>query len=407
MSILHLQTPDFLFALAAQQQPQWVEKPVALLGADERVWAMSGPARASGVQVGLTPHQARMRCADVGLHALDTHASDDAQAAFVGVLTQTGLTVEPQGYGAAYIDLKPVTTSPSDAQPVCAELGKQVRELLGMALQPSLGCDSGKFTARAAAAVSRPGRMKLVDQPDEVRFLTPLSITLLPLPMPALQQLHWLGIRTLGQFGQLPQTSVVQRFGKAGKLAHQWARGLDARPVRPSANATPEPISVDLDVPTTSHDLVVSATAHAIAPALHALTAQMEGFRRLRLVLHFVDHSTRSATQTFVEPIHTPEQTRSAIAQTLKSCAWLDELTALDVTLLDTTELCPQQLTLFDEFELGGDLALEKESASASPFARVFEQLGLRYSNSFFQAQLSDPTHPIPERRFAILSISY
>lgn len=405
MPILHLQTPNFLFALAAQRQPTWAEKPVALLGADERVWAMSAPAHASGVQVGLTPHQTRMRCADVGLYALDTQASDDAQAAFLGVLTQTGLNVESQGYGAAYVDLKPVTTSPSDAQPVCADLGKQVRELLGVALQPSLGCDSGKFTARAAAAVSRPGRMKLVDQPDEVRFLSPLSITLLPLPLPALQQLHWLGIRTLGQFGELPQTSVVQRFGKAGKLAHQWARGLDARPVRPSANTTPEPITVDLEVPTTSHDLVVSVAAHAIAPTLEQLSAQMEGFRRLQLSLHFIDHSTRSATQTFVEPIHTLEHARTGLAQALKSCAWPDELVALEVSLLDTAELCSQQLTLFDMEEIG----LEKAPAQVktSPFARVIEQLSLRYCNSFFNAQLNDPTHSIPERRFAMHSISH
>jgi hypothetical protein len=61
--------------------------------------------------------------------------------------------------------------------------------------------------------------MRLVDKTDEVFFLTPLPVTLPPLPSQLLQHLHWLGICTLGQYAGLPESTVWQRFGRAGKLA--------------------------------------------------------------------------------------------------------------------------------------------------------------------------------------------
>lgn len=124
------------------------------------------------------------------IHLLDVAAGEDAQAAFAGVLAHTGLDTEVQGYGIAYVDLSPVARSPSDALPVCAGLGKQVRALLGAELQHALGCDTSKFTARAAALIAPPGRMRAVNQAYEARFLAPLPVTLLPLPLESLQLLR-------------------------------------------------------------------------------------------------------------------------------------------------------------------------------------------------------------------------
>ena len=52
-------------------------------------------------------------------------------------------------------------------------MGRLVRGALGPTLQPAIGWDSGKFTARVAALQVPAGRMRLVDQADEVRFLRP------------------------------------------------------------------------------------------------------------------------------------------------------------------------------------------------------------------------------------------
>jgi DNA polymerase-4 len=177
MSILHTHIPDFAFRVSSRRQADWEARPVLLLGPDERVWAMSPPARNSHVAIGLPLRQALSRCPDAAVHELDLAAVESAQAAFTTVIAQTGLPVEVSGEGAAYCDLSTVSTSPPDAQPICVEIGKQMRQSLGAPLTPAIGCDTGKFTARAAAHVARPGRMRIVDGPDEARFLGVALVT--------------------------------------------------------------------------------------------------------------------------------------------------------------------------------------------------------------------------------------
>jgi nucleotidyltransferase/DNA polymerase involved in DNA repair len=401
MSILCCHTPHFLFNLAAQRKPKWAALPIGLMGPDERVWAASQSARHSGVSIGLTAHQARMRCADVQIHELDLAASEDAQTAFTGLLAQTGLNVEVQGYGSAYVDLTPVTTSPHDALPVCGELGKQIRKLLGAKLQPALGCDTSKFTSRAASAITQPGCMKLVNHAEETRFLSPQPITLLPLPFESLQMLHWLGLKTLGDFTRLPIADVQQRFGKAGKLAHEWARGLDHRPVRATTKAAPETIQVNLDAPTTSHDEALSAAMRSLRPALRAIRSRLEGCRRLRVELVFLGGEVQTATHSFAQPMSDAAQVQSGLSRALRTYAWPGELMALTVMLLEVAELCPQQLSLFAEFALS-----DKPDLAAQPFMQLVEELGILFGSAFFRGQITDPTHPIRERRFCLSPIS-
>jgi nucleotidyltransferase/DNA polymerase involved in DNA repair len=397
MSVLSCYVPDFLFALArrdagAPAPAQNGERPWALLGEDGRVLAVSPLARESGARPGMNTRQALARCPDLVLSPLDARACQAEHDGLLGTLAQTGLPVEAQDWGAAYVDLREVARDRAGAQALCADLGRQVRRVMGDALQPALGWDTGKFTARAASLRSRPGQMRLVSHSDEARFLDPLPITLLPLPAPSLQQLDWLGIRTLGRFGRLPVAAVQQRFGPAGKLAQQWAQGRDDRPVRPSVNAQPEPVDVDLDVPTTSRDVALDAAMRALKPRLKAMAARLEGVRRLRGELRFADGSARAFTHVFVEPVCVAAFVRAMLAQELERIAWPAELDALQLLLLDVAELAPQQLTLFPE--------LDAAQCERAPFADLVAKLGPRYGAIFWRAQITDERHPLPERRF-------
>jgi len=77
-----------------------------------------------------------------------------------------------------------------------------------------------------------------------------------------------LGLRTLGDLAALPASDVASRFGVAGEIAHQLARGLGSRPlaVRPPA----EDLSVvqEFDPPHALAEPVVFA-AKALAERMH------------------------------------------------------------------------------------------------------------------------------------------
>ncbi len=394
MSVLSCNIPSFLLALAGRQGPAPAGRPLVLMGEDGRVVTASEPARACGVAGGMSMRQALARCPDLVSRELDMQACQAEHAALLSTLAQTGLPVEAQDWGSAYVDLREVTRELPDAQSLCADLGRQVRHTLGEALQPSLGWDTGKFTARAAAVRSQPGRMRLVSHDEEAHFLSPLPVTLLPLPPAALQQLDWLGVRTLGHFAHLPWPAVQQRFGPPGKLAQRLAQGQDDRPVHPTVNARPEPIEVDLDVPTTVQEEVVGTSMHALRPHLNELSARLEGCRQMRAELHFADGTRRAIHHAFVQPVCAPETVRAMLAHELHRLTWPGELAALQIMLLDVGELVPAQLSLFPE--LDESLA----SASRTPFVDLVTKLAPRHGGIFWRAKVTDEHHPLPERRF-------
>lgn len=387
MSIMCCRVPNFLMGLAERDKPELAGRPVALLGADELVCAVSSEARQSGITLQMESRQARMRCPDVRLYPLDLETSQAEQGAFVGRLAECGLPVEAASWGLAYVDLHAVAATSQTVQPFCADLGKQARGVLGENLVPSIGWDTSKFTARVAASTATPGHMRLVDHNNEERFLRPLSIGLLPLSPLALQQLTWLGIRTLGQFAKLPKTAVWQRFGAEGKLAQQWAQGRDTRPVRRTIEEATPPLSIDFDPPTGLHSEVLEALLSNLRPSLSALARRLEGCRRLRLDLHFDDDSTRHVDHTFVEPMAEESRLRATLSHQLEILSWPAELVSLKSSLLDYGELVPHQLMLFD---------LDTER---SPLRELAEKLSGRYREIFFRFLLSDEGHPLSERR--------
>ena len=387
MSIMCCRVPEFLLNLAERDKPGLRGKPVALLGTDELVCAVSPEARQSGVTIQMEPRQAQMRCPDVQLQALDLEKCQAEQGAFVGKLAECGLPVEAPSWGVAYVDLHAVATTSQTVQPFCGDLGKQARGVLGDDLVPSIGWDTSKFTARAAASSATPGHMRLVDRSNEEHFLRPLSIALLPLSPLALQQLTWLGIRTLGQFAKLPKTAVWQRFGAEGKLAQAWAQGRDDRPVRRTIEEVSPPLSIDFDPPTGLHGDVLEAVLSNLRPSLSALARRLEGCRRLRLDLYFNDDSTRHIDHTFVEPVVEESRLRATISHQLQILNWPAELAFLNLSLLECGELMPHQLMLFDL------------DTDRSPLRELAEKLSGRYREIFFRLCLSDERHPLSERR--------
>jgi nucleotidyltransferase/DNA polymerase involved in DNA repair len=340
--------------------------------------------------------QAAIACPDLLLRLLDLAAIEAEHGALLAELAEWQLPVEPLTWGSAYIDLHAVAKDANTVQPMAVELGRRLRKRLGEDLQPSLGWDSGKFTARAAAVQTAPGRMRLVDKTAEARFLNPLPITLLPLPRPHLQQLHWLGVRTLGQFAALPTAGVLQRFGAAGKQAQRWAQGHDDRPVAAAVTASPAPTIITLETPVGALQPVVEAVMASLRPLLAARAAALEGIRRLRIAMSFVTGAEQAADLLFVEPTSQPQRVQAALVQQLLRMRWLSEVEAVRWTLLECGELLAPQLTLFPD-----------PPQRLTALQDLTQKLSSRYGPYLFKAGLPQANHPIPERRSALLALDH
>lgn len=413
MSVMCCAIPSFLIGLELRGRPELAGRPLALLGPDETVCAASREARESGVLPGLRPRQAQARCPDVLLRPIDALARQAEQDAFLGALAGWGLPVEERGWGAAYMDLRPVAHEARLVQPLCADMGRALRGAWGEALAPRIGWDSGKFTAYAAASTTRPGQMRLVDGADEARFLNPLPVALLPLPPLALQQLGWLGVATLGLFAKLPAVAVWQRFGSPGKLAHRLAQGKDDRPVRATVGAPLDAVEVDFDAPTERVDLATERALVALRPRFAALAEGAQGCRGVRLALRFLDRGAREVDCAFVQPVNPvawPESAarlRESLARSLASFAWPAPLVALRATLSGLAELAPEQLSLFGDLDDLGAMGARGEAdagldAERQALVRAFAP---RYgAATFLRAERAEEAHPAVERRARLLA---
>ena len=393
MRVLCCQVADFLIKLAYLRAPTLIGRPLALLGPDERVCATSPEAEASGVHKGMTPRQAQMRCPDVTLQSLDVQLCQEEQAHFVETLAGWMLPVEVSTWGLAYVDMHDLAKNQREAQPLAAQLGREVRQRLGEKLQPSLGWDSSKFTAKAAANSAKPGRMRLVEKTEERRFLTPLPIQLLPLPSDILQQLHWLGIHTLGQFAALPTAAVWQRLGKVGQLAQRCAQGRDERPIVNTTQSMVDAIEIDLELPTAALPIVLDGVMVALKPHLEKLAQQLAGCRRLRLDVHFLNGETRSVDLLCVEPVSEAKRLRTLLAGRLEAITWPAEAYRLTVPLFESGELPTLQLSLFPE----------AVGQTATP-DDLWQTLGAKYGPVFFTGDVMDEGHPTDERRVRLVA---
>ena len=374
--------------LTLRQHPALAEKPVALLGPDERIWATSNIARDSGVCIQMSQRQAQMRCPDVVLHPADLQACRSEQAALLATLARWQLPIEPLGWGLAYVDLHSVALSADDVRLLAPELGRNIQQTLGQALTPSIGWDSGKFTARAAALVARPGHIRLVEKAGEKSFLSGLPITMLPLPVQSLQSLHWLGIRTLGQFAGLPTTAVLQRFGAAGQTAQRWARGKDDRPVVNGTVDRPTVIDIDIDPPSGLLAPMVESVMAGVGPLLVEAEARLQGWRRLHLELVCVDGQQPHTELFFMQATTDQAKIRAGLIARLQALNWPSEASSVSVTILEATDLPIQQMALFPE--------LTEEAAS--PEKPASELVG-KYGPVFFRSRLTHAGHPVAARR--------
>ncbi len=251
-----------------------------------RVVACSAAARAAGVRRGLRRREAQARCPQV--HVAVADPTRDARF-FEGVMAavddvapraevlRPGLLVLPVRGTARYFG-----SEESAAQRLVDAVAAAGAECqVGIADELS----TAVFAARAGWVVEPGG---------DARFLSGLSIRQLStepsLSGPGraeLADLLWrLGIRTFGQFADLPRGDVVSRFGPDALVAHRMVRGEPGR--APSGRELPPELDAVLncDPPIDRVDAAAFA-GRTLAAALHR-SLEAAGVGCTRLAIHAV-----------------------------------------------------------------------------------------------------------------------
>lgn len=143
--------------------------------------------------------------------------------------------IEDAGLGQFFLDVSDMQSLYPTEENLASAILTTVMTTTGLTAQ--IGLAGNKFTAEQAAHTARARSGTLVVIGGERRFLSQLSISMLPKATDPeiLRRLELFGIETLGQFADLSSAAVSRQFGAGAQSVHELARGIDPRPLAVTA----------------------------------------------------------------------------------------------------------------------------------------------------------------------------
>jgi protein ImuB len=349
--------PRFALSVAAGGRAELARGPVALApepGREPLIGEASAAAEAHGVRAGLRLGEALARCPALKLVAPDPAGVADQWDRVLAALEGIGAAVESERPGVACFDAGGLLNLHGGLEGVLAV----TRRALGVPAR--LGVASSRFAAIAAASRARPRRAEVAPgvapplgarRPGHGvsggsssgrapaggssagggpfragrRARDPLAAYLAPLPIALLgtraetaalpEPLERFGIRTLGELAALPRAALADRFGAAGPLARDLARGRDT-PLVPRRAA--ERLEEALELPESGSGAQLE---HALGLLIDRLVARRERrgrtFRAVVLSAELVEGGTWQLRMTLREAHADPRRMRLALAPRL------------------------------------------------------------------------------------------
>ena len=311
--------PRMQLTVAAGDRAELLGVPVALApepGRGQQVGEVSLAAEGYGIHAGMRLGEALARCPRLLLVPPDPVGVADSWERLLVGLESVGAAVEPELPGLACFDARGLLRM-HGGDP--GRIVAAARRALGVPAR--FGVAPTRFAAVAAA--NRARARHPVQVPGGERqareFLAAFPVSLLR-DRPGLgelpEALERLGIATLGELAALPVSSVADRFGRSGELAHRLARGGD-EPLHPRKPG--ESVRETLELPESGSGLQLE---RALALLIDRVLARPERRgRSLRSVVLSAALVERGGTwqerMTFREALSDPVRMRLALAPRL------------------------------------------------------------------------------------------
>jgi DNA polymerase IV len=316
-SVLFVDPPAFCTTLEEMVAPALRARPLAIAApsADRAtVLALSAEARLAGLAPGMPVRTAQRLCPDLVVLPPNPKLYARASRALHEILRAFAPTIEPRGYGHAFLDLTGTDRLFGPPQDVAARIRREAAERLRLPL--SVGVAANKLVSQAAIKAGRlesgagalwaGGKQSLPYVPagDERGFLAPQPLDVLPELDPAMRaRLDEYQLELIGEVASISESALCAVFGRQGRMLRSRAQGIDPRPV-----LSPEQQSEFRVVHTLTSD---TNDLGALHPLLRLLSERL-GSRlrrrgliagRLRLEATYTDYTTVSRTLPLGESI--------------------------------------------------------------------------------------------------------
>ncbi|MDQ4149490.1 MAG: DNA polymerase Y family protein, partial [Actinomycetota bacterium] len=270
--------------------------PAAVVEAN-RVKVASPGAEALGISTGLRRREAEMRCPALAILSPDPGVEARAFEKVLAALESFTPAIEILQPGSCLFATAACVRYFGSEENLANLVSTTISAKVGQPGCFGLGVADTLFSAFVAAHQSLGTGHPVVAPPGEARrFLAPLSVSSLNRPELS-DLLVRLGIRTLGQFADLPAADVLARFGNDGLRAHRQAEGLDEHVFRPRPHQPALELVEELDPPAQQADVAVFA-GKGLADEL-ALRLDAEGLACNKLIIEAVTKDGQTLSRTW------------------------------------------------------------------------------------------------------------
>src|SRR3954453_14002858 len=300
-SVLFVDPPAFCTTLEGLVAPALRTRPLAIAraGADRAtILALSPEARLAGLTSGMSVQKAQRLCRDLIVVPPNPRLYARASRALHEILQLFAPTIEPRGYGHAFLDLTGTSRLFGPPQDVAARLGREVQARLRFPI--SVGIAGNKLVSQAAIRVDRRtvgqadgNELLYVPAGNERQFLAPQPLEVLPELDPDMRfRLDEYQLELVGEVASISESALCAVFGRDGRVLRARARGIDPRPV-----LSPEEQSVFCLVHTLSADTNDLGVLHPVLRLLRErlgrrLRRRRLAAGRLRLQATYADYTT-------------------------------------------------------------------------------------------------------------------
>ena len=237
--IIHIDMDAFFAAVEIRDNPNLRGKPV-IIGNDPRktggrgvVSTCSYEARAFGIHSAMSSKEAYESCPQAVFISgnYDKYLAVGQQIR--SIFRRYTDIIEPMSIDEAYLDVTENKLGVKSAVKIARLIQNDIWQELH--LTASAGVSYNKFLAKMASDYQKPRGLTVI-LPDEAEdFLKEMDIAKFHgVGKKTVEKLHQMGVFTGGDLLEIPEITLIDRFGRLGFDLYRKARGIHNSPVKPS-----------------------------------------------------------------------------------------------------------------------------------------------------------------------------
>lgn len=231
--IIHVDMDAFFASVEQRDHPQLRGLPVAVGSGQPRgvVCAASYAARRFGVRSAMSCMRARELCPSIVFVPGRMEVYREVSQQIRTIFHEYTDVVEPLSLDEAFLDV----THNKPGIPLAVDIARQIKRRIReeLSLVASAGVSYNKFLAKVASDYRKPDGLCTIHPQRAQWFIDRLAVEdFWGVGRVTARRMRSLGIRSGRDLRQCSLEFLVRNFGKQGRMYHEFARGIDLRPVQ-------------------------------------------------------------------------------------------------------------------------------------------------------------------------------